>query len=239
MSDERRKDLDEKGGDGPVGGNSVSRREFLKIAGVAGAAVGVGAGMGGLLAACGEEETTTTAAPETTTTAAPETTTTAAPETTTTTAGPEAGREIKVGVVSPLTGPIAIFAIADKWGIDLVKEFVGDEMVLGDGKLHKVTWLLRDTQSDDSRASQVTSDLILNDKVDILSVGGSPTTAVPAAVQAETNGTPILCSNCPWQAIVFGRYPDLKNPADTPGQVGLRQPLRHRAGHRGSGASPG
>ena len=32
---------------------SVSRRDFLKIAGVAGAAVGLGAGLGGLVAACG------------------------------------------------------------------------------------------------------------------------------------------------------------------------------------------
>jgi branched-chain amino acid transport system substrate-binding protein len=126
------------------------------------------------------------------------------------------GREIKVGVVSPITGPIAIFGIADQWGIDLTREFLGDEMVLGDGKMHKVSWLIRDTQSDDSRASQVTSDLILNDAVDLLSVGGSPTTAVPAAVQAETNGVPILVSNCPWQAMVFGRYPDLQNPADIP-----------------------
>jgi branched-chain amino acid transport system substrate-binding protein len=216
MRDDRREPSENESPEKLLEGKSVSRRTFLKVAGVAGAAVGAGAGLGGLLAACGAEETTTTTAGPTTTAAPGTTTTTAAPETTTTTAGPEAGREIKVGVVSPLTGPIAIFAIADKWGIDLVKEFLGDEMVLGDGKLHKVSWLLRDTQSDDSRASQVTSDLILNDKVDILSVGGSPTTAVPAAVQAETNGVPILCSNCPWQAIVFGRYPDLKNPADCP-----------------------
>ena len=214
MSDDNRKNPEQKDEDGHTSGTSVTRREFLKIAGIAGAVVGAGAGLGGLITACGEETTTTTAAPATTTTAAP-TTTTAAP-TTTTSAGVEEGREIKVGVVSPVTGPIAIFAIADKWGIDLVKEYLGDTMVLGDGKLHKVSWLLRDTQSDDSRASQVTADLILNDKVDLLSVGGSPTTAVPAAVQAETNGTPILCSNCPWGAIVFGRYPDLKNPADCP-----------------------
>ena len=32
---------------------AVSRREFLKLAGVAGAAVGMGAGLGGLVAACG------------------------------------------------------------------------------------------------------------------------------------------------------------------------------------------
>ncbi len=217
MSDDDRKDPDRNDRTGLADGSSVSRREFLKIAGTAGAVVGAGAGLGGLIAACGgEETTTTTAAPATTTTAAPATTTTAAPASTTTSASAEKGREVKVGVISPITGPLAIFAIADKWGIDLTREFLGDEMVLGDGKLHKVSWLLRDTQSDDSRASQVTADLILNDKADLLSVGGSPTTAVPAAVQAETNGTPILCSNCPWGAIVFGRHPDLKNPADNP-----------------------
>jgi branched-chain amino acid transport system substrate-binding protein len=216
MRDDRQELIDRESPEDLLEGKAVSRRGFLKIAGVAGVAVGAGAGLGGLIAACGAEETTTTTAGPTTT-AAPATTTTAAPMTTTTAAaGAEVGREIKVGVISPLTGAIAVFAVADRWGIDMVKEFVGDEVVLGDGKLHKVSWLLRDTQSDDSRASQVTSDLILNDKADILSVGGSPTTAVPAAVMAETNGTPLLSSNCPWQAMVFGRYPDLKNPAECP-----------------------
>ena len=46
--------MDEREKDVSVG--AVSRREFLKIAGVAGAAVGLGAGLGGLVAACGEEE---------------------------------------------------------------------------------------------------------------------------------------------------------------------------------------
>ena len=50
---------------------SVSRRQFLKIAGIAGAAVGMGAGLGGLLAACGgTEETTTTGATTATTSGA-------------------------------------------------------------------------------------------------------------------------------------------------------------------------
>ena len=197
---------------------TVSRREFLKIAGVAGAAIGVGAGMGGLVAACGGGTTTSTAGPTTTaapttSTAAP-TTTTAAPTTTTT--GPEAGREIKIGVISPLTGILAVFAVADKWGVGLVQEFLGDTMVLGDGKSHKVSWLIRDTQSDDNRTSQVTSDLILNDKADLLLVGGSPTTAVPAAVMAETNGAPLLGMNCPWQAWIFGRYPNLTDLTQVP-----------------------
>jgi branched-chain amino acid transport system substrate-binding protein len=162
------------------------------------------AGLGGVLAACGGEETTTTAAGPTTT-AAPVTTTAAAASTTTVTTGAEAGREIKVGVVAPVTGVYAVFAIAEKWGLGLLEKYFGEAAVLGDGKSHKVSWLLRDTQSDSNRAAQVTSDLILNDKVDILSVGGGPDTAMPTADQAETLGTPLIGANCPWEAWVFGR----------------------------------
>ena len=49
---------------------TVSRRDFLKVAGVAGAAVGAGAGLGGLLAACGTTATTTTTTAGATTTTA-------------------------------------------------------------------------------------------------------------------------------------------------------------------------
>ena len=213
--------------EGLLKGKAVSRREFLKIAGIAGATIGVGAGLGGLVAACGGGTTTTTAA---STTAAPTTTTARrrplrGASTTTVSAGPEAGREIKVGVIAPVTGVYAVFAISDKWGLGLIKKNVGDTMVLGDGKSHKVNWLLRDTQSDTNRAAQVTSDLILNDKADILIVGGGPDTALPAADTAETARLSPSGINCPWQAWVFGRgkTPDVR-------KMGLRRPLRHRAG---------
>lgn len=221
MIDNEDRPKEQKSSEGLPADATVSRRDFLKIAGVAGAAVGVGAGLGGLVAACGGGTTTTSAtagptttAPAATTTTALATTTTGAPTTVTT--SPEAGREIKIGVISPVTGMLAVFAIADKWGVGLVQEFLGDTMVLGDGKSHKVSWLIRDTQSDENRASQVTSDLILNDKADLLLVGGSPTTAVPAAVQAETNGTPLLAMNCPWEAFIFARYPKLTDPSQVP-----------------------
>ena len=52
---------------------TYSRREFLKIAGATGAAVGLSAGLGGMLAACEDDEpTTTTAADGTDVTAGPE-----------------------------------------------------------------------------------------------------------------------------------------------------------------------
>jgi branched-chain amino acid transport system substrate-binding protein len=191
----------------PAGNGPLSRRDFLRLAGVAGAAVGVGAGLGGLVAACGGGTTTTTAAPATTTTttAAPATTTTAAASTTTVSSGPEAGREVKIGVITPVTGYLALFGVSDKWAMGLVQKYIGDSMVMGDGKKHKVTWLTRDTQSDSNRAAQVTSDLFLNDKVDMACVAGGPDTVNPAADMAESVGSPLLCCNNIWEAFVFGR----------------------------------
>ena len=71
-------------------GKCVSRREFLKVAGIAGATVGMGAGLGGIVAACGGTTTTTTAASTATTAAG--TATTAASVATTVTAAVEMGR---------------------------------------------------------------------------------------------------------------------------------------------------
>jgi branched-chain amino acid transport system substrate-binding protein len=198
--------------DSGVSAGSVSRRDFLRLAGVAGAVVGVGGGLGGLLAACGGTATTTTAASagSTTTAAAPSTTagptTTAAPASTTTTAAQaETGREVKVGVIIPVTGYLALFGVSDKWSLGLVQKHLGDSFVLGDGKKHKVSWLLRDTQSDSNRAAQVTSDLFLNDKADISCVAGGPDTVNPSADMAETSGMPLLMVNNIWEAFIFGR----------------------------------
>ncbi len=88
------RDRDAEAGKESVG-RVVSRREFLKIAGIAGAALGVGAGLGGLLSACGGQESTTTTAGATTTTAAAATTTTAAAGTTTTAAADLVVKAIK------------------------------------------------------------------------------------------------------------------------------------------------
>ena len=180
---------------------TVSRREFLKIAGIAGATVGVGAGLGGLLAACGgaEETTTTTTAggATTTTTAGGATTTTVAASTTTVSAGAEVGREIKLGFVTPQTGPLASFGIADKYCVDHFKEIIGDGLVLGDGKKHPITVLLEDSQSNSNRSAQVAGDLILNAKVDMMMAASSGDNMVPVSDQAEANEIPCISSTLP------------------------------------------
>ncbi len=175
----------------------VSRREFLKMAGMASAAVGIGVALGGGLSACGDG--TTTDSSTTTSTAAPSSTTTSV------SASEEAGRAIKIGVVSPQTGSVAIFAAADDWWVKHAQEAVGDGLVLGDGKKHGFEFTVVDTQSDSNRAAQITGDLITNDQVDMVIASGTPDTVNPAADQAEAMATPFLGGIEPWQSFSVGR----------------------------------
>ena len=200
MSDEQKKIADDKDESEFLDGKAVSRRDFLKIAGIAGATIGVGAGLGGLVAACGGT-TTTTAGP--TTTVAPGTTTTSAAPTsssTTVTTAATAGREVKLGFVTPQTGSLASFGVADKYCVDLFKTIVGDGLVLGDGSKHPISVTLVDSQSNANRSSQVAGDLILNSKVDIIMAASSGDNTTPVADQAEANGVPSISTDTPWQA---------------------------------------
>jgi branched-chain amino acid transport system substrate-binding protein len=165
-------------------GRSVSRRQFLKLAGAAGAMVGVG-GLGGALAACGGGS---------------ETTTTAAAGGTTVSVAAETGRSIKIGLVTPKTGSMATFGIADDWWVPFGLKAIGDGVVMGDKKMHKIEILVRDTQSDSNRAAQVAGDLILNEGADMLMASGAPDTVVPVADTCEANSTPGLFNASPWQA---------------------------------------
>src|SRR3990172_9262095 len=133
-----------------------SRREFLKYAGIAGAAIGVGGGLGGVLAACGSEEETTTTAGGVTTTAGGATTTAGGP--TTTAAGGEVGREVKIGWVTMTTGVFAGLSEPDDFLLNQAKETIGDGLVGADGMVHPVTWIVKDSQSDPNRAAEVTGE---------------------------------------------------------------------------------
>jgi len=198
----RRSTGDHKTEEGGFANGPVSRREFLKLAGVAGATIGLGAGMGGMLAACGEDTATTTTAG----TPAETTSTTAGAETTTSvTAAIETGRKVLIGALSPITGSLASFGGPDKWIVGVVANAIKDGVVCGDGKNHPVEILQMDTQSDPNRVSQVTQELIFQSKVDMCVASSSPDTVNPAADQCEANGVPFLANFVPWQPFFLGR----------------------------------
>jgi branched-chain amino acid transport system substrate-binding protein len=116
---------------------------------------------------------------------------------------------IKIGLVSPRTGPLAGFGEADGFIVDQVRQIVGKGLSSG-GKTYKVEIIAKDSQSSTSRASEVAAELILSDKVNLLLASGTPDATNPVADQAEVNEVPCITTNCPWQPYFFGRNGDPK-----------------------------
>jgi branched-chain amino acid transport system substrate-binding protein len=118
-------------------------------------------------------------------------------------------RTIKIGHVSPKTGPLAGFGEADTFILEQVRGIVGKGVPVA-GKTYPVEIISRDSQSSGNRASEVAAELILRDKVDLLVASSTPDTTNPAADQAEINEVPCITTNCPWQPYFFGRNGDPK-----------------------------
>ena len=116
----------------------------------------------------------------------------------------QAGRKIKIGYVSPESGPLAPFGEADKYVIGTIRELMKAGLAIG-GKNYPVEIIVKDSQSNPNRAGEVAADLILKDKVDIILAGGTPETTNPVADQAELNEIPCITTVCPWQPWFFGR----------------------------------
>src|SRR5438309_1834258 len=124
-------------------------------------------------------------------------------------AGPARGaqREIKIGYVSPRTGPLAGFGEADEFILAGLEQAFKDGVAVG-GKRHPIKLLVKDSQSNPNRAAEVASDLILNGKIDLMLVASTPETTNPVADQCELNEMPCVSSIAPWQPWFFGRGGD-------------------------------
>lgn len=118
-------------------------------------------------------------------------------------------RVIKVGNVSPRTGPLAGFGEADPFILEQVRGILSKGLQSG-GKTYPVEIISKDSQSNASRGAEVAAELILRDKVDLILAAGTPDTTNPVADQAEINEVPCITSNCPWQPYFFGRNGDPK-----------------------------
>jgi branched-chain amino acid transport system substrate-binding protein len=114
---------------------------------------------------------------------------------------------VKIGYVSPQTGPLAPFGEADKWVIEQMKLAFKDGITIA-GKKYEVQIILKDSQSNPNRAGEVANDLILKDKVSLLLTAGTPETSNPVSDVAELNEIPCISSVVPWQPWFFGRKGD-------------------------------
>ncbi|HUG25272.1 ABC transporter substrate-binding protein [Piscinibacter sp.] len=114
---------------------------------------------------------------------------------------------LKIGYVSPQTGPLAPFGEADKWVIDQMTTAFKDGLMVGGRKL-AVEIVLKDSQSNPNRAGEVANDLILKDRVALMLTAGTPETANPVSDACELNELPCISSVVPWQPWFFGRQGD-------------------------------
>ncbi|OIQ86042.1 hypothetical protein GALL_321130 [mine drainage metagenome] len=115
-----------------------------------------------------------------------------------------AARPIRIGFVSPTTGPLAAFAESDDFVVSQVLNKVKDGIDIG-GVRYPVQIIHKDSQSNPNRAAEVAGELILSDQVDLMVAGNTPETVNPVADQCEANEVPCITNDCPWQPYFFGR----------------------------------
>ena len=111
---------------------------------------------------------------------------------------------LRVGHVSPRTGPLASFAEADEFVLSAIESAFSNG-IENNGKSYGVEIISKDSQSNPNRAAEVAADLILGDEVDIIVAASTPDTVNPVADQAEVNEVPCITTDCPWQPYFFGR----------------------------------
>jgi branched-chain amino acid transport system substrate-binding protein len=103
--------------------------------------------------------------------------------------------KIKIGYVSPETGPLAPFGAADKFVIGALATKLAAKGISVE---------VRDSQSDPNRAATVANDLI-NDGISLMLVSSTPETTNPVSDQCELAGVPCVSTVAPWQAWFFNR----------------------------------
>ncbi|MEM6381914.1 MAG: ABC transporter substrate-binding protein [Pseudomonadota bacterium] len=112
------------------------------------------------------------------------------------------GARIKLGYVSPQSGPLAAFAEADNFILsNFAQAAVAENFEV----------IVKDSQSNPNRAAEVAQELIIDDEVDLLLVASTPETTNPVATTAELEGVPVISTVAPWQPWFIGQQ---GNPGD-------------------------
>ncbi|MCU0903175.1 MAG: ABC transporter substrate-binding protein [Tabrizicola sp.] len=93
------------------------------------------------------------------------------------------GAKIKVGYVSPQTGPLVAFAEADAF---ILKGFAK----VASEKGRPIEVIVKDSQPNPNRAAEVAKELIVDDEVSLILVALPPETTNPLATTCDAEGIP-------------------------------------------------
>lgn len=114
------------------------------------------------------------------------------------------GAKIRIGYVSPQSGPLAGFAESDAYNIE---SFLATSV----GQNFEV--IVKDSQSDPNRAAAVAKELIVDDEINLMIVASTPETTNPVATTCEAEGMPVISTKAPWQPWFIGQQGNPGDPA--------------------------
>ena len=114
---------------------------------------------------------------------------------------------VKIGLVGPKTGQLALFYEEMSYAIAYAMKSMNNSIKIN-GTVHPLEIVVKDSQSSPNRASEVAQELILNDKVHIVTAFATPETVNPVADQCELNGVPCVTNDAPLEPYFFGRKGD-------------------------------
>jgi branched-chain amino acid transport system substrate-binding protein len=121
------------------------------------------------------------------------------------------GGTVRIGYVTPTTGPLAPFGEADEFVLAAMREALSGGITIGGGN-YNVEIVDKNSESSSDRASQVAQELIFDDGVQLVLVSSTPDTTNPVADQCEANAIPCISTVAPWQPYYLGRG---GSPTDT------------------------
>lgn len=118
-----------------------------------------------------------------------------------------ANAKIKLGYVTPQTGPLAAFAQSDDFNVKGFLAAVKDGVKVG-GSTFDIEVVVKDSQSNPNRAAEVAKELIVNDEIDLMLVASTPETTNPVSTTCEIEQMPNVSTMAPWQPWFIGRQAD-------------------------------
>ena len=152
------------------GKKGITRREFMKTTGAAGAALALAPSLAGNVFAAERDH-------------------------------------ILIGHPNPSTGPLAGFGEASPWADNRAIAAInkdGGLFIKEYGKKVPVRLKMVDTESDPTKAAELTSRLILSDKVDLMVVMHTPDTVNPVTAMCERYQMPCIALDAPVDAWLTG-----------------------------------
>ncbi|QDY99847.1 ABC transporter substrate-binding protein [Nitratireductor mangrovi] len=111
---------------------------------------------------------------------------------------------VRLGYVSPQTGPLAAFAEADNF---IIEGFKAAASAAG----LEAEVIVKDSQSNPNRAAEVAGELIVDDEINLMLVASTPETTNPVTTTCEAEEIPCISTVAPWQPWFIGQQ---ANPGD-------------------------